>query len=183
MSRLQQHIARFEQMQVTLTGILVIAVALFLLGVDIPTQLSHRCVIQDIDQAQATLRSAELREHAMAAALGQTQSLTLAISRAKQIPPTLRLGQWLGEVSSLAAQHAMQHWTLQQQTPQCVGACIEQPVTLNAHGRFLDCLAFVQSLEAMPRLTRVQDLSITADPANDGVDLQLTASLYAKEAP
>ena len=80
----------------------------------------------------------------------------------------------------LAVEAGLEPPSLKSLKPVAAARYREQPLELNTNGTFEGYYTFLQSLERLPRITRIVDLKM--EEATDGdIDFAFTLSIYFRE--
>jgi Tfp pilus assembly protein PilO len=95
------------------------------------------------------------------------------------VPEKNGLGAFLGQLSHELASAGVQNTAVRALTPTRLGHCQQLPIEVRGTGSYEQIAAFLQRMEALPRMSSVSRLNIEADPVLSGqVSLDLTLSIY-----
>ncbi|GJM17930.1 MAG: hypothetical protein DHS20C14_01430 [Phycisphaeraceae bacterium] len=97
-----------------------------------------------------------------------------------RLPTSKGVDQIVRQVSVLAVESGLAPPTLKSSKPVAAARYREQPLEMTTTGTFTGYYAFLQSLERLPRITRV--VSMKMDEAEDGeIEIAFTLSIYFRE--
>ncbi len=135
-------------------------------------ELAHRRELLAKLRAE-TARNDDL-ERANAEIAGQIEKIE------SRLPTSKGVDQIVRQVSSLAVEAGLEPPSLKSLKPVAAARYREQPLELQTNGTFEGYYTFLQSLERMPRITRIVDLKME-DSADGGIDFDFTLSIYFRE--
>ena len=95
-----------------------------------------------------------------------------------RLPTTKGVDQIVRQVSMLAVQAGLAPPTLKSQAPVAAAHYREQPLSLSTTGTFGGFYQFLLSLERLPRITRVVDMSIESGKEPGSIEVDFTLSIY-----
>lgn len=145
-----------------------------------------------IDQAQAEIRHKQEQLDVLQQETARNTSLAKANERiAEQIaeiedrlPSGKEVDRVVRQVSRLAVQAGLESPSVKSGKPIAAALYMEQPLEMKTSGDFNGLYSFLQSLERMPRVTRIPEMSIRRRPTEDGlVDVSFTLSIFFQEEP
>lgn len=87
------------------------------------------------------------------------------------------------QVSDLAVIAGLEPPTLKSGKPLEAAQYGEQPLEMTTRGDFPGLYRFLQSLEQMPRVTRITNMRIQRDEKSGGVSIAFTLSIYFRGTP
>lgn len=116
-------------------------------------------VLNELQQATSTAR--DLNK--------QLTQLTEAINFFEsKLPPHSQIHQVLEDVTVIAQKQGLTTRSIKTLSLKDNNGYIEQPLQMELYGSFNAYYSFLLELEQLPRITKVRELKLKRDPANDG---------------
>jgi len=116
-------------------------------------------VLNELQQATSTAR--DLNK--------QLAQLTEAINFFEsKLPPQSQIHQVLEDITLIAQKQGLTTRSIRTLTRKDNNGYIEQPLQMELYGSFNAYYSFLLELEQLPRITKVRELKLRRDPANDG---------------
>ncbi len=126
---------------------------------------------------QETARNASLEE-ANERIAEQIQEIEDRLPSGKEVDRVIR------QVSQLAIEAGLEAPSVKSGKPIDAVLYMEQPLEMKTSGNFTGLYKFLQSVERLPRVTRIPEMSIRRRPTEDGlVDVTFTLSIFFQEEP
>lgn len=183
MRSLQSQISRCARLQGILgLGMLGALLGFLLLGYRPATQrlatlkLEVESRRQELEQNQQKARN--LLELTMEVARLESQVKTYD----RQFPKQMELGHFIGDLTQIARQLAIQEWRYTPGAPKRNAAYYELPIQMQFQGDFLNVASFLRQMEDLQRLTRVNRVNIRSKgPGSGVVEVDLTMNIYFSE--
>lgn len=97
-----------------------------------------------------------------------------------RLPTSKQVDQIVRQVSVLAVESGLESPTLKSAKPVAAARYREQPLEMTTEGSFEGLYTFLQSLERLPRITRVVDLTLE-EADEGGLAIAFTLSIYFRE--
>ncbi|MEQ8770124.1 MAG: type 4a pilus biogenesis protein PilO [Phycisphaerales bacterium] len=135
-------------------------------------ELAHRRELLAKLRAE-TARNDDL-ERANAEIAGQIEKIE------SRLPTSKGVDQIVRQVSSLAVEAGLAPPSLKSMKPVAAARYREQPLELTTNGTFEGYYTFLQSLERLPRITRIVDLKME-EAKDGGIEFAFTLSIYFRE--
>jgi type IV pilus assembly protein PilO len=116
-------------------------------------------ILNELQQATTTAR--DLNK--------QLTQLTEAINFFEsKLPPHSQIHQVLEDVTVIAQKQGLSTKSIKTMPRKDNNGYIEQPLQMELYGSFNAYYSFLLELEKLPRITKVRELKLKRDPANDG---------------
>jgi len=97
-----------------------------------------------------------------------------------RLPTSKQVDQIVRQVSVLAIDSGLAPPTLKSENPVAAARYREQPLELTTKGTFEGFYSFLQSLERLPRITRIVELTM-GDYEDGQIEFNFTLSIYFRE--
>jgi len=99
-----------------------------------------------------------------------------------RLPSGKEVDRVIRQVSQLAIDAGLQPPAMSSKRPVSAALYKEQPLELETYGDFEGFYRFLQSIERLPRVTRVPQLKVVRDTKNDGfMKVEFTLSIYFRD--
>lgn len=99
-----------------------------------------------------------------------------------RLPSDKEVDDVVRQVSDLAVKSGLQPPVLESDDPVEAALFMEQPLALKTTGEFTGFYRFLQSVEALPRITRIPDMTLTRSKDGDGsMQVEFTLSIYFQD--
>jgi type IV pilus assembly protein PilO len=85
-----------------------------------------------------------------------------------KLPPQSQISQVLQDVTVIAQKQGLSTKSIKTLASKVNNGYIEQPLQMELYGSFNAYYSFLLELEKLPRITKVRELKLKRDPANDG---------------
>lgn len=135
-------------------------------------ELEHRRELLTKLRAE-TARNADL-QRANTEIAGQITQIESRLPTSKQVDQIVR------QVSMLAVESGLAAPNLKSTKPVAAARYREQPLDMTTSGSFEGFYAFLQSLERLPRITRIVDLTLS-DAKDGSLQVAFTLSIYFRQ--
>lgn len=145
-----------------------------------------------IDEAQGEIRHKQEKLDTLQRETARNTSLIEANQRiAEQIaeienrlPSSKEVDRVIRQVSKLAVAAGLEPPSIKSGKPIEASLYMEQPLEMKTAGNFEGLYAFLQTLERLPRVTRMPEMEIRRRPTDDGVvDVTFTLSIFFQQEP
>ena len=149
-----------------------------------PTHARRRALTAQIEQADSVLRDSGAKDVGLSALAQKVELLKTSADAAQQrVPTQLGLGDLLRQLSLQA--DAQQVTSLEVSTKSIIAGPDYSiiPLTVQFHGLFPSVFGFLQAVEQMPRLVRVNRVDLHGVPSKPGDPLAVTIELYTFFVP
>ncbi len=101
----------------------------------------------------------------------------------RRLPKQKELGQFLREISTQISDRSLSNQVIEPGNPTREELYHTLPIIMKFDGPYPSMAQFLQGLEKMERLTRVQRIRVKNDPKKDGeVDVELRLNIYFTES-
>jgi Tfp pilus assembly protein PilO len=101
-----------------------------------------------------------------------------------RLPSDKEVDRVVRHVSKLAIQAGLEPPSVKSGKPISAALYMEQPLEMKTAGNFTGLYAFLQTLERLPRITRLPEMQIRRRPTDDGiVDVTFTLSIFFQQEP
>lgn len=97
-----------------------------------------------------------------------------------RLPTSKQVDQIVRQVSVLAVESGLQPPTLKSSKPVAAARYREQPLEMTTKGNFEGFYSFLQSLERLPRITRIVEMTM-GDYEGGQISFDFTLSIYFRE--
>lgn len=97
-----------------------------------------------------------------------------------RLPTSKGVDQIVRQVSVLAIESGLAPPTLKSQAAVAAARYREQPLEMSTTGTFEGLYGFLQSLERLPRITRITSMKL-AESEDEGLQIDFTLSIYFRE--
>lgn len=184
MSGLRAHAARWRRRQNRLAVALVIVMTLGALAVYLPLRNTLAQTRENIRTTEDELAANRDRASALPALREAVEALERQVAHYKPLRSlSADLGAAMQELSEIKERVRPENYSMDGRQPQKRHpSCVEQPLRMTFEADFIDAIAYISQVEAMDRLTRIRDVSITRKDTLSGkggrVSVSMSLSLF-----
>ena len=100
----------------------------------------------------------------------------------RRLPKRRELGGFLREISGHLNQGDLSNQLIEPGNPSREELFHTLPIIMRFKGSYLSLAGFLQRIDKMERLTRVQTLKITREKQGDSLDIELQMNIYFTES-
>jgi Tfp pilus assembly protein PilO len=164
-------------------GLVVLLLGLYLFGFR-PASQHAKALRADMSTRQAEFNAAELRARDLKVVELEVEKLQARLERFdKQLPRLNQYGQevgkFIGDITQLSERGSLHTLKYEQGFLEHKDLYSQLPFSLKFEGDFVGVAAFLQQAEVMPRLARVQKLTMKSKDSKMGqVQVQVSMNLY-----
>lgn len=183
MGTLREQIRWYGRGQMVLAGLLALFVAgLWVLGLH-PASLRMSELRDQIEARRGELSFNRNRAKNLPIVTMEVEHLRRKLERyGKKMPHGPELGQFIKDLTQISQRVSLRKMQSQPGVPRRNPLFAEMPINLKFEGDFASVFSFLQEAEAMPRLTRVKNMTVKAtQPGGGQVQVELAMSIYFSE--
>ncbi len=100
----------------------------------------------------------------------------------RRLPKRKELGGFLREISGNLAEEQLSNYLIEPGNPTRKELFHTLPIIMKFHGSYLALASFLQRIDKMERLTRVEKLRINSNPKEPGLNIELQMNIYFTES-
>ncbi len=100
----------------------------------------------------------------------------------RKLPQRKELGGFLREISENLGQEKLTNQLIEPGNPTREQLFHTLPIIMKFRGSYLSLASFLQRIEKMERVTRVQKLRLSGSPKEDGLKIELQLNIYFTES-
>jgi len=164
-------------------GLMVVITGGTILGVYRPQAKTLDDLNTRIISQKTALASAAARASVVPAMLRRVKAMKSRYKNFhKRLPRRQELGGFLKEISENLAQEDLSNQLIEPGNPTREELFHTLPIIMRFRGPYLALARFLERIEKMERLTRVQKMQIKTDPKSDEVDIELRMIIYFTES-
>jgi Tfp pilus assembly protein PilO len=169
-------------------GVLLAAVGVATAVVYVPQQRKLRALQAEISREKLKLAETAKQTAAVPQLIRQVDQMKKRYSNfGRRLPQQRELGGFLREISENLAQERLADQTIEPGSPTRAELFHTLPIVMRFHGSYLSLASFLQRLDEMERLTRVQRLVIrgsnTATAESTGkLNIEVLMNIYFTES-
>jgi len=175
-TKAELHIGFLGRVQVLLGLAAALAVSGFYLMIYRPQAQQGRDLVGWIASRQKELASETATAQNLPVVEAQVMQLNKRLAGLKNVPAKPDMGQFVGEINSLSQESLLTKLDVQPGTPRESALFDERPVKLSFQGDFDGVFKFLQGVEELHRLTRVQSVklhNVTGKPGQVSAEVSI----------
>ena len=155
-------------------------VCLFVLFVHVPQRRQLDQLKQERAAQNEKLQEAQKKCSGLAPLHDRVKALRKAMAHFNQrLPDRSELGEFLKEIVASMKLAQLQSQEIRPQSPISTDRYSKMPIHLSFKGSFRDVCLFLHSIETMTRLTRLEELTITAeDESSTRIKANMVLNIY-----
>jgi Tfp pilus assembly protein PilO len=175
---------RIERDQVKTVVVLGAMAATFVLTIWLPDRLTAAHARQRMGEAQTELQGGDQAQQQLPALRREAADLQRQLdAAAKYVPAEPEMAQLMRELQDTLERHQARDINTRH-GDEFRGANYNViPITLQFHARFIDAFLFLEHIESMNRLVRIDKLDLIGERQSPGAPLEVTVQFSAFYAP
>lgn len=164
-------------------GILVVIVLIAILGVYIPESRKLEAFCTEMVSQQRSLEDNAAKASVVLNMVRQVQAMKAQYRHFdRRLPKQIELGGFLREITTDSSQDNLQSLAIEPGNPERADLFHTLPIIMRFQGSYLGLANFLERIDKMQRLTRVQRLRILRPPAGQELEIEVQLNIYFTES-